>query len=110
MNGVIKLASIASCLGALLALSAGSAFAGSTSDYGEGGEVTFAGDTQDAVHSFTNVGANTFTLSREAEVRFLVVGGGGANNIASDYEGRPGGRGVVIIRVKQQAGFVIFIR
>lgn len=87
MNVVRKLAVVVVCFGAFIAFSICSVFAGSESPYGSGGEVTFVGDTEDAVHSFTNVGANTFTLSRQTEVWFLVVGGG---------------RGTVIIRVKRQ--------
>ena len=86
-----KLASVVGCLGALFALSVGNAFAGSTSDYGEGGEVTIVGDRQDAVHSFTNVGANTFTLSRQTEVWILVVGGGGAGGNDCGGGGGAGG-------------------
>lgn len=37
-------------------------------------------------------------------------GGGGANNISSDYRGRPGGRGTVIIRVKTKVGFIMTLR
>ena len=70
-----------------------SVLGGSSSDYAEGGEVTFAGVNKDAVHSFTNVGANTFTLSRQTEVWFLVVAGGGAGG--GDCGGGGGAGGFV---------------
>ena len=70
-----------------------SVLGGSSSDYAEGGEVTFAGVNKDAVHSFTNIGANTFTLFAEKEVWFLVVGGGGGGGY--DCSGGGGGGGFV---------------
>jgi hypothetical protein len=93
MNLIKKLASVAVCLGAFFALFIGAAFAGSTSDFGDGGEVAILGDTLDAVHSFTNVGTSTFTLTRPAEVWILVVGGGGSGG--SDCGGGGGAGGFV---------------
>ena len=71
-----------------------SVLGGSSSDYAEGGEVSFVGVNKDAVHSFINIGANTFTLFEEKEVWFLVVGGGGGGG-ASFYSknGADGGSG-----------------
>ena len=66
-----------------------SVLGGSSSDYAEGGEVTFVGVNKDAVHSFINIGANTFTLFAEKEVWFLVVGGGGGGG----YVGTSGSNG-----------------
>ena len=87
MNMVKKLVCGVVC--AAVALGAASTWAGSTSPHASGGEVTIVGDNQDAVHSFTNVGANTFTLFSEHEVWFLVVGGGGAGG--TDCSGGGGG-------------------
>ena len=92
MNIVRNLTSVV-CLGAFFALSVGSAFAGSESPYGSGGEVTFVGANKDAVHTFTGVGDNSFTLFAEKEVWFLVVGGGGAGG--RDCAGGGGGGGFV---------------
>ena len=75
------------------ALPLGSVLGGSSSYCAEGGEVTFVGVNKDAVHSFTNVGANTFTLFAEKEVWFLVVGGGGGGGY--DCSGGGGGGGFV---------------
>ena len=80
-------------IGAFFALSASSAFAGSESPYGSGGEVTFVGANKDAVHTFTGVGDNSFTLFSEKEVWFLVVGGGGAGG--KDCAAGGGGGGFV---------------
>ena len=70
-----------------------SVLGGSSSDYAEGGEVSFVGVNKDAVHSFINIGANTFTLFEEKEVWFLVVGGGGGGGY--DCSGGGGGGGFV---------------
>ena len=78
---------------AAVALGAASVLAGSTSPYGEGGEVTFVGDNKDAVHTFTATGDNTFELFSEQEVWFLVVGGGGAGG--NDCAGGGGAGGFV---------------
>ena len=80
-------------LSAAVALCAASVWAGSTSPYGEGGEVTFVGDNKDAVHTFTATGDNTFELFSEQEVWFLVVGGGGAGG--NDCAGGGGAGGFV---------------
>ena len=91
MNGVKKLAW--GVVFAAVALGAASVWAGSTSPYGEGGEVTFVGDNKDAVHTFTATGDNTFELFSEQEVWFLVVGGGGAGG--NDCAGGGGAGGFV---------------
>ena len=75
------------------ALPLGSVLGGSSSGCAEGGEVTLVGVNKDAVHSFTNIGANTFTLFAEKEVWFLVVGGGGGGGY--DCSGGGGGGGFV---------------
>lgn len=46
----------------------------------------------------------------EAGVDGLGGGGGGGNNFTGDKMGRPGGRGTVIIRVKQHLGGIIIVR
>ncbi len=91
MNGVRKLA--CGFVLAFAAFAAASAFAGPESPYGSGGEVTFVGANKDAVHTFTSVGDNSFTLFSEKEVWFLVVGGGGAGG--RDCAGGGGGGGFV---------------
>ena len=91
MNMVKKLVCGVVC--AAVALGATSVWAGSTSPYGEGGEVTFVGDNKDAVHTFTATGDNTFELFSEQEVWFLVVGGGGAGG--NDCAGGGGAGGFV---------------
>ena len=46
----------------------------------------------------------------EAGVDGLGGGGGGANNFPDDKQGRPGGRGTVIIRVMKNSGFILMVR
>ena len=91
MNMMKKLVCGVVC--AAVALGAARGWAGSTSPYGEGGEVTFVGDNKDAVHTFTATGDNTFELFSEQEVWFLVVGGGGAGG--NDCAGGGGAGGFV---------------
>ena len=62
-----------------------------SSQYAEGGEVTFFENGSKAVHDFSGVGDHTFTLIMEQEVWFLVVGGGGAGGYDCAGGGGAGG-------------------
>ena len=62
-----------------------------SSSLATGGDVTLLNNGLEAVHSFTNAGTYTFTLSSDCTVRILLVGGGGGSGYSCSGGGGGGG-------------------